>query len=81
MHFGLADPYDCPKCGQLECVIFVSGGLRSRYPLINIKEFFCISDADEPNWTMKLNFEASPCLRLSLIQIQIFHIEVAEAAR
>ena len=34
MHFGLADPYDCPKCGQLECVIFVSGGLRSRYPLI-----------------------------------------------
>ena len=40
-----------------------------------------MSDADEPNWTMKLNFEASPCLRLSLIQIQIFHIEVAKAAR
>ena len=38
MHFGLADPYDCPKCGQLECVIFVSGGLRSRYPLMIIEK-------------------------------------------
>ena len=37
MHFGLADPYDCPKCGQLESVIFVSGGLRSRYPLIKLE--------------------------------------------
>ena len=35
LHSGRADPIDCPKCGQLGCVIFVSGGLRSRYPLIN----------------------------------------------
>ena len=34
LHSGRADPIDCPKCGQLGCVIFVSGGLRSRYPLI-----------------------------------------------
>ena len=34
MHFGWADPYDWTKCVQLESVIFVSGGLRSRYPLI-----------------------------------------------
>ena len=33
LHSGRADPIDCPKCGQLGCVIFVSGGLRSRYPL------------------------------------------------
>ena len=34
LHYGLADPCDHPKCGWLGCVIFVSGGLRSRYPLI-----------------------------------------------
>ena len=31
LHSGRADPIDCPKCGQLGCVIFVSGGLRSRF--------------------------------------------------
>ena len=34
LHFGLADPCDNPKCGLLGSAIFVSGGLRSRYPLI-----------------------------------------------
>ena len=34
MHFGWADTYDWTKCVQLESVIFDSGGLRSRYPLI-----------------------------------------------
>ena len=33
LHFGWADPIDRPKCGRLGCAIFVSGGLRSRYPL------------------------------------------------
>ena len=39
LHFGLADLCDRPKCGRLGCAIFVSGGLRSRYPSIstNIK--------------------------------------------
>ena len=32
MHNGWADPYDYPKCGYLKCIIFVSGGLRSRHP-------------------------------------------------
>ena len=38
LHFGLVDPCNHPKCGRLWCAIFVSGGLRSRYPLkiINI---------------------------------------------
>jgi len=35
LHFGWADPIDRPKCGRLGCAIFVSGGLRSRYPLNN----------------------------------------------
>ena len=26
LHSGWADPCDCPKCGQLRCTIFVSGG-------------------------------------------------------
>ena len=34
LHFGWADRCDRPKCGRLGCAIFVSGGLRSRYPLI-----------------------------------------------
>ena len=33
LHFVGTEVIDCPKCGQLGCVIFVSGGLRSRYPL------------------------------------------------
>ena len=33
LHYGRVDTCDNPKCGLLECVIFVSGGLRSRYPL------------------------------------------------
>ena len=33
MHFELADPYNCHKRWQLGSIIFVSGGLRSRYPL------------------------------------------------
>jgi len=39
LHSGWADACDRPKCGWLGCVIFVSGGLRSRSPLI-------------PNWTV-----------------------------
>ena len=31
MHFGWADPCDCPKCGQLDSVISVSG--RSAFAL------------------------------------------------
>ena len=45
LHYGLADPCDRPKCGRLGCVIFDSGGLRSRYPLINkYKIFLCKID-------------------------------------
>ena len=33
LHSGWADLCDHPKCGWLGCVIYVSGGLRSRYPL------------------------------------------------
>ena len=36
MHTGLADPYDYPKRGELERIIFVSGGLRSHYPPIKM---------------------------------------------
>ena len=32
----MVDHYNCPKRGYLECIIFVSGGLRSRYPLIRL---------------------------------------------
>ena len=37
LHFGRADLCDLPKCGRLGHVIFVSGGLRSRSPLILLK--------------------------------------------
>ena len=30
----LADPCEYPKCGYLGYIIFGSGGLRSRYPLL-----------------------------------------------
>ena len=33
MHFGTVDSYNFPKRGKLGSIIFVSGGLRSRYPL------------------------------------------------
>ena len=35
MHFGWADPYDSPKRGELGRIIYGSGGLRTRYPLIS----------------------------------------------
>ena len=38
LHSGWADPCDHPKCGWLGCAIFVSGGLRSRYPLIKTNQ-------------------------------------------
>lgn len=38
LHFDWVDLDDHPKCGWLGCVIFVSGGLRSRYPLIKKKK-------------------------------------------
>ena len=34
MHSGCADPCEFPKCGNLDCIISGSGGLRSRSPLI-----------------------------------------------
>ena len=33
MHCGTVDSYNFPKRGKLGSIIFVSGGLRSRYPL------------------------------------------------
>ena len=33
MHSGCADPCEFPKCGNLDCIISGSGGLRSRSPL------------------------------------------------
>lgn len=33
MHSGRADPCEFPKCGNLDCIIYGSGGLRSRSPL------------------------------------------------
>ena len=47
LHFGLVDAGDHLKCRWLGCVIFVSGGLRSRYPLIYIKNGTC-KHADWP---------------------------------
>ena len=32
----LADPCEFPKCGNLDCIIYGSGGLRSRSPLIHL---------------------------------------------
>ena len=34
LHLGQADAYDCAKRAQLGRIIFVSGGLRARYPLL-----------------------------------------------
>ncbi len=34
LHSGCADPCEFPKCGNLDCIISGSGGLRSRSPLI-----------------------------------------------
>lgn len=34
MHSGCADPCEFLKCGNLDCIISGSGGLRSRSPLI-----------------------------------------------
>ena len=34
LHSGCADPDEFPKCGNLNCIISGSGGLRSRSPLI-----------------------------------------------
>ena len=47
LHSGRADPIDCPKCGQLGCVIFVSGGLRSRYPLIFSEPMTCMHNSGQ----------------------------------
>ena len=33
LHFGCADPCEFLKCGNLDCIICGSGGLRSRSPL------------------------------------------------
>ena len=33
LHSGCADPCEFPKCGNLDCIIYGSGGLRSRSPL------------------------------------------------
>ncbi len=33
LHSGRADPCKFPKCGNLDCIIYDSGGLRSRSPL------------------------------------------------
>ena len=35
LHSGCADPCEFLKCGNLDCIICGSGGLRSRSPLIN----------------------------------------------
>ena len=42
MHAGRADPYDCFKRKQLERIIFVSGGLRSRDPLFKPALGLCV---------------------------------------
>ena len=34
LHSGCADPCEFPKCGNLDCIICGSGGLRSRSPLM-----------------------------------------------
>ena len=34
LHFGCADHCEFPKCGNLDCIICGSGGLRPRSPLI-----------------------------------------------
>ena len=34
LHSGCADPDEFPKCGNLNCIISGSGGLRSRSPLL-----------------------------------------------
>ena len=51
LHSGWADPCDHPKCGWLGCAIFVRGGLRSRYPLINNQSLL-----------QRLVLESLPCM-------------------
>ena len=53
MHFGRADPYDWTKCVQLESVIFVSGGLRSRYPLIKKINVITVNILDNFNQAIR----------------------------
>ena len=36
LHSGCADFCEFPKCGNLDCIISGSGGLRSRSPLIHL---------------------------------------------
>ena len=52
MHSGTVDSYNFPKRGKLGSIIFVSGGLRSRYPLnktiVKRKEI-----AGPPGWISK----------------------------
>ena len=41
LHFGCADPCEFLKCGNLDCIICGSGGLRSRSPLILMWKINC----------------------------------------
>ena len=41
LHFGCADPCEFLKCGNLDCIICGSGGLRSRSPLILMLKIIC----------------------------------------
>ena len=56
LHSGCADPCEFLKCGNLDCIIYGSGGLRSRSPLIlmlkkytNRFNLTCVS-TQEFNW-------------------------------
>jgi hypothetical protein len=41
LHCGCADPCEFPKCGNLDCIIYGSGGLRSRSPLMSCLMINC----------------------------------------
>ena len=46
-----ADPSEFPKCGNLDCIISGSGGLRSRSPLMNCQNQ-SINQATQPTVTV-----------------------------
>ena len=61
LHSGCADPCEFLKCGNLDCIIYGSGGLRPRSPLMScVMTTCCLAPGFRMTW---LN---CPCLWRSL---------------
>ncbi len=77
LHSGLADLCDHPKCGWFGCIISVSGGLRSRYPLkklirndeikFQLAHSYSLSPAQSTTSIIPGHYLVIPCFSSSLI--------------